>query len=150
MSIDYKIVPITEGNYTREKFAALLKKSQAEGYNLVLRFGENWDSGDNRFNLPGEAFFGVENDGRLIGMGGRSIDPYLNDTRAVRVRHVYLLPEWRRLGIGEALMKRIMDVPAGQFKRMTLRTLHIGARKFYEKIGFQYVGEGDVTHEFEL
>ncbi len=150
MSIDFKIIPITDENYDRQKMAALLKKSQAEGYNLVLRFCENWESASNRFNLPGEAFFGIENEGRFIGMGGRSLDPYLNDPKALRVRHVYLLPEWRQLGIGTELMKRIMDVPPEGFTKLTLRTLHMAARKFYEKIGFQYVGEGEITHEREI
>lgn len=150
MSIDYKIIPITADSYDPLRFTALLKQSQAEGYNLVLRFCENWEAGDNRFDLPGEVFYGVENDGRLIGMGGRSVDPYLNDQATLRVRHVYIMPEWREMGIGAALMKRIMEIPPGQYRRMTLRTLHIGARKFYEKIGFQYVGEGEVTHEFDL
>ncbi|MDE1152139.1 MAG: GNAT family N-acetyltransferase [Micavibrio sp.] len=151
MSMDYKIVPITEDSYDAQKLSALLKKSQAEGYNLVVRFCENWESGDNRFNLPGEVFYGIENEGRFVGIGGRSLDPYLDDPAALRVRHVYLLPEWRQLGIGTKLMERIVVVPEGHgFKKLTLRTLHMAARKFYEKLGFSYIGEGDVTHEREI
>lgn len=150
MSIDLKITPITADNYDRERLAPLLKKSLAEGYNLVLRLCEDWESGKTRFDQPGEAFFGIEQDGRLIGVGGRSIDPYVGDPAVLRIRHVYLLPEWRQIGIGARLMKKILDLPPGDFRRITLRTLHPGARKFYESLGFNYLGEGEITHDMAL
>lgn len=148
--IDFKIKAITEETYDPARFALLLKKSQGEGLNLVLRLTENWQSGANRFNKEGEAFYGAEHEGRFLAVGGRSLDPYLNDASVLRVRHVYVLPEWRRLGIASALMKRVLDIPQGQFKKFTLRTMNPAARKFYERLGFSYVGEGEVTHELEL
>ncbi|TAL37714.1 MAG: GNAT family N-acetyltransferase [Alphaproteobacteria bacterium] len=150
MTIDVKIKPVTEQDYDPAQFALLLKKSRSEGLNLILRLTENWESGTNRFNKPGEAFFAAEHEGRYLAVGGRSLDPYLKDPSVLRVRHVYVLPEWRRLGIAKKLMEKIMDVPEGPFRKLTLRTLNPGARKFYEHLGFNYVGEGDVTHELQL
>jgi GNAT superfamily N-acetyltransferase len=148
--IDFKIKPVVEDIYDPAQFALLLKKSRGEGLNLILRLTENWECGANRFNRPGEAFFAAEHEGRYLAVGGRSHDPYLKDPSVLRIRHVYVLPEWRRLGIASVLMKRVLDIPRGPFKKLTLRTLNPAARKFYERLGFSYVGEGDVTHELEL
>jgi GNAT superfamily N-acetyltransferase len=148
--INFSIKPIVEDDYDPARFALLLKKSRGEGMNLVLRLTENWENGSNRFSQPGEAFYGVEHEGRYLAVGGRSLDPYINDPSVLRVRHVYVLPEWRRLGIASALMKRVLDIQRGQFKKFTLRTLNPAARKFYERLGFAYVGEGETTHEMEL
>ncbi len=148
--INFSIKPITEDAYDPSRFALLLKKSRGEGLNLILRMTENWENESNRFNKPGEAFYGVEHEGRFLAVGGRSLDPYINDPAILRVRHVYVLPEWRRLGLASALMKKVLDIPRGPFKKFTLRTLNPAARKFYERLGFSYVGEGDVTHELEI
>jgi N-acetylglutamate synthase-like GNAT family acetyltransferase len=150
MTVNFKIHQLTEANYDAKKLAPLLKKSQSEGFNLVLRLIENWDNGKNRFNQPGEAFYIAEHEGRYLGCGGRSIDPYSNDPEVIRIRHVYVLTDWRRFGIASAIMKRIMHMPPGMFKKATLRTLNPAARKFYETLGFTYIGEGDVTHEMVL
>jgi GNAT superfamily N-acetyltransferase len=151
MSINFKITPITEDSFDAKRLAPLLKQSKAEGLNLVLRLCENWENGSNRFNKPGEAFYAAEHEGRFLGVGGRSQDPYVNDPSVLRVRHVYVMPDWRRLGIASALMKKILAVPAGSgFARLTLRTLNPGARKFYERLGFMHAGEGDVTHVLEI
>ncbi len=143
---DLKIIQLTAQNYDAQKISPLLKKSQSEGYNLVLRLTENWASGANQFDKPGEALYAAEHEGRFLGVGGRSVDPYLDDPAIVRVRHVYILPEWRNFGIGSALMKKILAVPPGLFKKMTLRTLNPVARKFYERLGFDAVDDGPVTH----
>lgn len=149
-AIDLKILQIDAQNYDPERISPLLKHSQAEGYNLVLRLVENWESGENRFDKPGEALFGAEHEGRLLGIGGRSLDPYLDDKAAIRVRHVYVLPDWRRLGVGAALMEKILDIPPGLFRRVTLRTLNPNARKFYERLGFAPIDQGPVTHQLPL
>lgn len=150
MPIDYQIIPLNEPEFDRARVAPLLRQSQIEGLNLVLRLIENWENGTNRFDKPGEAFFAAVHEGRYLGVGGRSLDPYLNQPDVLRVRHVYVMPDWRRLGIATALMKRVLDIPRGRFKKVTLRTLNPAAHKFYERMGFTYIGEGEVTHELEL
>lgn len=147
---DMKIIRLDETSFDAQKLSPLLRKSQSEGYNLVLRLSEGWESGENRFDKPGEAFFAVEHEGRWLAVGGRSLDPYLGDAGAIRVRHVYVLPEWRGAGVGSALMKKILDIPPGMFHRVTLRSLNPIARKFYERLGFTALGDGPVTHELPL
>lgn len=150
-AIDLTILRLDEDNYDPELIAPLLKSSLAEGYNLVLRLVENWESGENRFNKPGEALFAAKHEGRILGVGGRSLDPYLDDNKAVRVRHVYVLPDWRGLGVGAALMEKILDVPPGLFTRATLRSLNPVARKFYARLGFEAVDDNPVvTHQMKI
>lgn len=150
MTSDYKITQVGTADFDPAKLAPLLKQSQSEGYNLVLRLAEGWENKTNCFDKPGEAFFAAVHEGRWLGVGGRSIDPYLGDARAVRVRHVYVLPGWRNGGVGTALMKRVLDIPKGLFDKVTLRTLNPVARKFYERLGFEAVDDGAVTHRLML
>lgn len=148
--IPFKVFRFDENNFTADVLAPVVRHSTGEGYNMLVRLCDEWLSGANRFNKKGEAFFGTEFEGKILGVGGRCIDPYLNDPGVVRVRHLYVLPEWRHVGVGSKLLKSILDVPAGIFRKITLRTDNPAARKFYEYHGFKYTGEGDVTHEFEL
>ncbi len=150
MPIPFKIFRIDEKNFDTEVLAPLMRHSQAEGFKMILKLRDEWQNGDNRYNKKGEAFFGAEFEGKVLGVGGRCLDPYLKTPDVVRVRHLYVLPEWRHVGVGSKILDRILDVPDGQFKKVTLRTDNPAARKFYEFHGFKYVGEGEVTHELEL
>jgi ribosomal protein S18 acetylase RimI-like enzyme len=56
---------------------------------------------------------------------------------------IYLLPEYRGTGIGSELMKwGLAELKKRNFTRVTLWVLedNISARRFYEKIGFEYDG----------
>src|ERR1700722_8018950 len=100
----------------------MLESSLAEGFKMVQVLIDDWNNSTNTFSKPGEAFFIAEADGKVVGMGGRNIDPYLNDQNVARVRRLYVLPAFRRKSVGRMLMKSIMDVPPGTFTCFTLWT----------------------------
>ena len=81
-------------------FDALRHQSEASGYRFLRRAADEWESGANRFDRDGEALLAAEMGGRLVGVCGLSIDPYLDDPRIGRVRNVYVLAEYRGRGIG--------------------------------------------------
>jgi hypothetical protein len=58
-------------------FDALRHQSEASGYRFLRRVADEWDSGANRFDRVGEALLAAEIGGRLVGVCGLSIDPYL-------------------------------------------------------------------------
>jgi hypothetical protein len=56
---------------------ALASVASSEGHRFVKRTLEEWSDGSNRFDQPGEAFYIASDGGRVIGMCGLNIDPYL-------------------------------------------------------------------------
>ena len=80
---------------------------------LVRRLVDEWRDGSNRFDRPGEAVFGAWVEGRLVGVCGLNIDPYVRDERMGRVRHLYVLTACRRHGVGRLLMARVIEAACG-------------------------------------
>lgn len=121
----------------------LLVESRAEGHHFVDRLVDDFLDGSNRFDQPGEVLFGVYAGGQLVAVGGLNRDPYLPDVNAGRVRHVYVLPAFRRQGVGRLLMQAIIDAArSSHFRLLTLRTLNPAADIFYRALGFR--GDSDV------
>src|SRR5215470_17388898 len=79
----------------------LRAESSQEGFRFMERLCEEWLSGANRFDAPGEALFLGFADGAVVGVCGLSRDPYAHDARTGRVRRLYVLPAHRRSGVGQ-------------------------------------------------
>lgn len=136
--------PITPGTIG---FIELESESLRNGFRMLERLRQGWE-GDavHRFGRPGEMLAGAFLDGTLIGAGGRSIDPYANDPRIGRVRHVYVLESRRGTGIGRLLIQNIVGDAGRYFSRLNLRAPP-AAFGFYEHLGFTRVaGLETVTH----
>jgi GNAT superfamily N-acetyltransferase len=76
-------------------------------------------------------------DGALIGVGGLNIDPYLHRADVGRIRHVYVLGDWRRRGIGRTLVSRLIDEARRSFREVRLRTDTDEGASFYAQRGFR-------------
>lgn len=150
MPLPFKIIRIDTGSFDPEVLATLMRHCKIEGFQMMQRLHDNFVNGSNRFDKKGEALFIADHETKIIGIGGRNIDPYTADTGIARVRHLYVMPEWRYIGVGSRLLNQIIDVPERVFKKITVRTDNPAARKFYEVHGFKYVGEGEVTHKMDL
>lgn len=138
---DVRIYQIDDVTYDAAKLAPLLKQSQSEGYELVDRLDRNLAT------LRGFApVFGAEHDGKIVGICGLQPDPV--EEKTLQLRHGYVLPEWRQLGIGTAMLKRVLDaVPADIYSKITLRAYFHPVRKFCEHNGFLPVENRRYTHE---
>jgi GNAT superfamily N-acetyltransferase len=130
--------------------AVLVAESEQRGYRFVRRLADEWTSSVNRFDQPGEALFGAWAAGRLVGVCGLNIDPYATDGSIGRVRHLYVLEEFRRLGVGRRLMEAVMAAARGRFTLLRLRTEIALAAAFYEKLGFSpQAGVPACTHTLQ-
>jgi len=132
-------------------FDALVAESERAGYGFVRRLAHEWASGANRFDRPGEALFAARMDGRLIGACGLNVDPYTPAPGVGRVRHLYVLTDYRRLGVGRRLVEQVLDAARGRFERLRLSTQNPAAAQLYERLGFERrIEAADHTHLMEI
>jgi GNAT superfamily N-acetyltransferase len=132
-------------------FVVLLAESEQAGLPLLRRLADEWVSGANRFDRPGEALFGARIGRELVAIGGLNVDPYAAAPGAGRVRHVYVLAPWRRAGIGGRLVTEIVAAARGRFDRLQLRTHNSAAARLYERLGFRPCADvAHCTHALEL
>jgi len=82
-------------------YIALKTESTALNFNMLRRLEENWERGENRFNAPGEKLLGAFLNGKLVGICGLNRDPFSQQPRAGRIRHLYISESCRGLGIGK-------------------------------------------------
>lgn len=132
------------GDLSAEGIAELLAESEQAGMRFVRRLADDWTGGVNRFDRPGEALFAARIGQRLVAVGGLNIDPYAEDDRTGRVRHLYVLSPCRRLGIGQRLVAEIIEAARGRFDSLRLRTGNPEAARLYERLGFR--PRADVAH----
>lgn len=130
---------------------AWLAEGEQAGSRIVWRLIEEWASGVNRFDRHGEALLGAWVEGRLVGVCGLNVDPYSAEASVGRVRHLYVLSAFRRLGVGRHLVAAVVEAARGRFDTLRLRTANPAAARLYEALGFRACGEGGhCTHVMEL
>ncbi len=132
-----------------EEIEPLAVEAEKEGHHFMRRLCEEWISGSNRFDHPGEVFLGVFASGQLVGVGGINRDPYANADRIGRLRHVYVLAATRGLGVGSILVERLVSEAAKTFDVIRLRTTSAKAATFYERLGFNKTCEEAASHRLE-
>jgi ribosomal protein S18 acetylase RimI-like enzyme len=124
----------------------LVRAARSEGYRFVDRLFDEWQSGSNCFDKEGEVFLGAFASDILIAFGGLNRDPYA-DNHIARIRHVYVLLEFRRMGIGRQLVATLLLTAKNHYGRVRLRASDGAAADFYEAIGFARTSEANSTHD---
>ena len=74
----------------------------------MVRLLHGWENGSRRTRRRGEIFLAAWHEGSLAGVGGLNVDPYVEERREGRVRHVYVSAAYRRRGVGRLLLKEII------------------------------------------
>jgi GNAT superfamily N-acetyltransferase len=134
-----------------DRLAELVTESEEAGFRFLRRLVDDWESGSNRFDQPGEALLAAVLGGRIVGVCGLNWDPYQSGRRVGRVRHLYVGVAFRRRGIGGRLVSEVVGEARHAFERVRLRTDSDAAACFYEVIGFRRCdGEAQCTHTLEL
>lgn len=129
----------------------LVEEALDEGFEFLSRLMRDWESGKNCFDQRGEVLFLIWNDGVPVGVGGLNVDPYTSDTQIGRVRHVYVSRQFRRRGMGRALLFELINISQDRFRILRLRTDTEQADRFYRELGFMStVGSDYSTHHMIL
>ena len=135
----------------RDGLETLVIESERAGLSFVRRLAEEWASGRNRFDGPGEALFAALTCDCVIGVCGLNIDPYTTAPRVGRVRHLYVLTAHRRLGTGAQLVRTVIAAARDPFDTLRLSTQNPAAALLYEALGFERsTGVVDCTHVLTL
>jgi GNAT superfamily N-acetyltransferase len=129
------------------ELAPLISASREEGYLFLVQLEHEYLSGKVRFEAAGETLLGVFESSVLVGVGGLTRDPDSTIQRTGRVRHVYVLPEYRHRGIGKALLKTIERLAKAHFSTLVLRAGGMAAESFFVRVGYEPVSwVGGFTH----
>ena len=113
---------------------------------MLRRLEESWQRGENRFNAPGEKLLGAFLNGKLVGVCGLNRDPFSQQPRAGRIRHLYVSEKCRGLGIGRQLLTVVMADASIWFDFLNTHAPD-AAYGFYRQAGFTLVSdEPRVTH----
>jgi len=135
----------------KDEIEPLVRASEAEGFQFVRRVVVEWASGANRFSRDGERLIGAFLDRRLVAICGLNRDPYQDDPTVGRLRNLYVLPEFRRRGLGEALTRRVIELAGSAFRLLRLRAATPEAAVFYERLGFsKAIDLPNCTHALPL
>ncbi|CAM8680238.1 GNAT family N-acetyltransferase [Leclercia sp. M-A074-M] len=127
-------------------YIALKAESVARNFNMLRRLEENWQRGENRFNAPGEKLLGAFLNGKLVGICGLNRDPFSQQPRAGRIRHLYISEKCRGQGIGRQLLDVVMADASIWFDFLNTHAPQ-AAWAFYQRSGFTLVAdEPRVTH----
>lgn len=129
--------------------AVLEAEAAAEGFRFLTRLTEEWNSGHNRFDQPGECLLGAFRDGRLIAIGGLSRDPHAGP-QVGRLRRLYVERASRGQQVGRALVLQLLKHAAGRFDLVRLRTDTPEAAAFYLRCGFAPIRDASATHAKSL
>jgi len=143
-----ELIEITDGNIGG--LHSLVEESKRVGYDFLQRTIDDWYSGANKFDRPGEKLWGLFIGNELIGIGGLNVDPYSQTPKVGRVRHLYIREDRRRAGYATLIMNKIMEEAGYNFTVLRLFTDSTGASAFYEKLGFKQTGEYKASHFITL
>lgn len=128
----------------------LVAAAEAEGLEFLRRVRDGVTRGV-AYTEAGESVFEARSGAGLIGLCGLTRDPYTAVPDTGRVRHVYVLPAWRRRGVGAALVEAALAAARERFRVVRLRAIDRRAAAVYERLGFESVAtEPESTHRLAL
>ncbi|MDO9474328.1 MAG: GNAT family N-acetyltransferase [Caulobacter sp.] len=116
-------------------FDVILEAAASEGVRNMAMLADQWASGGQRFDEPG-ALFAALVDGDLAGVGGVTVETGAGEP-AMRMWRLYVLPMFRRFGVGRRLAGAMMQQG---FQAAPLLTVNAGASDaaapFWDAMGF--------------
>lgn len=132
------------------ELAEILAESKMAGFRMIDRLINDWMTGVNRFDYPGEALFTAWQNDRIVGICGLNCDPYSDLSKTARVRHLYVMQDNRRQGVGRRLVHQVIQTAVLNFERLHVRTTDVIAAQFYQSLGFAPCNNEFVTHVLHL
>lgn len=132
---EFKVKPLSNLFYS--ELTHLVKESKKEGFRFLERLVNDYETGANKFNKPGESLYGLFNkEGVLIAIGGLNLDPFSKEEKVGRLRRFYVSKNYRRIGLGRILLSQIICDAKNFYNVLVLHTDTEQGDKFYTSLGF--------------
>lgn len=128
-----------------DDFEALRADAADEGWRHMDRLADDWESGADRYDKPGEALFTAFVEGELAGIGGLTREPSDPDGDALRARRLYVSPRFRKSGVGGALVSAIIQEAFQNASRLNVNAGR-DSPAFWDHLGFARVDADAFTH----
>jgi N-acetylglutamate synthase-like GNAT family acetyltransferase len=140
------MIAITRLETLPPQLVELEREASTQGFKFVGRLIDEWRTGSNRFDKPGERLLVASESGSIVGIGGLNVDPYKPTGDTACLRRLYVLNDFRRRGIGEALVRALLEGASLRFRVIRLSTDTEAAAAFYSRLGFSAVDDETATH----
>lgn len=119
-----------------EQIIELSLVSQKEGFRFINRLIDEYQSSQNCFDREGEALFSIQQNEKIIAIGGINAT---EDIEIGRLRRFYVHPFYRCHGIGKLLLSTIENYAKQHFIEIVLYTDTHRAATFYRKMGYREI-----------
>ncbi|WP_020395976.1 GNAT family N-acetyltransferase [Thiolinea disciformis] len=125
-------------------FEMLSQANEREGFHFLKRLKQEFVSGVNCFDKEGEILCGVYQNEQLIALEG--INTWLYQDNSVgRLRRFYVLPDYRKQGIGRLLLTHLENAASSHFETLYLYTDTVSAAQFYQACGYEACDEAEAN-----
>ncbi len=143
-----KIESVPMSRSLLRELAPLAAESEAAGLGGLSRLQA--EQTENLYQLPGEAFFTARISGELAGICGLNVCPYAGDPSVARLRRLYVAQQFRRQGIGRALVAAVIQAARPHFRELTVRMGNPSAAPFFAAMGFEESPSDFASHRLPL
>jgi len=133
------------GNALPEDFATLRRAAETEGHRHMAQLEDELALGAQRFDRDGEVLLAAFADGRLVGIGGLTLEPEAPE--ALRMRRLYVLPSARRSGVATAIANALSQEAVGRARLLTVHAGNPDAERFWETMGYERVAGRPWSHQ---
>ncbi|KAB2441143.1 GNAT family N-acetyltransferase [Bacillus luti] len=114
----------------------LVQESKDEGFHFLVKLISEYENEINKFNKTVECLYGIFQGEKLIGIGGLNVDPYTENNKIGRLRRFYISKDYRRIGLGNLLLNRLLSHAEKYFQIVVLHTDTKQGNAFYLANGF--------------
>lgn len=120
--------------------------ARAEGFDFLERVFTRW-RGDRYLNDEDACVLAAYVDGEPAAIGAQTLDEHDPHPDHRRLRHFYVLPTFRRAGVGRKLASALMQEALHLAPILHLRATHAVSTAFWDAMGFErVVGVSHRTH----
>lgn len=131
-------------------FEELLLEARGERLAFLDRMSAEWQNGKARYDGAGEVLLGAFAGDELAGVCGLVKDPFLDNPKVGRLRHLYVGQSHRNKGVGSMLVRAILSRADGHFAIVRLRTEEEVRGAFYASFGFRPISDPHATHQIRF